>query len=117
MAISLTHVTFECAHAANLAAFWGRMVEREVAFGADGSMAAIGRFRDVPELRFLGQAANRKSSGRLRLEFATDDWLAEMDRMVWHGARLLGEVHDGGIARATLLDPEGNIFCLNELRG
>ena len=83
MAVTIEHVTFDCADAAELAGFWAQVVDRPVDAGSNEFFATVGRAGEalVPVLMFIKVPEERAGKNRLHLDLASSDWAAELDRL------------------------------------
>jgi predicted enzyme related to lactoylglutathione lyase len=116
MSITLEHVTFDCANAADLAGFWAQLLRTEVDAEGNEFFATVNKAADGPALMFIQVPEERAGKNRLHLDLATADWAAEVDRIVGLGAKRVGEFDEYGAHWVTLADPEGNVFDLGEVR-
>jgi len=116
---SLLHnITFDCADAYELARFWSKVVGRPI--GDDdnpGDPAATVAMPAGPGLLFIQVPEGKAVKNRLHLDLQPTDLTRdeEVQRLIGLGARL-HEDHRrpeaGGTGWVTLLDPEGNEFCI-----
>ena len=97
-----------------LARFWAQTLgwrilserAREVVIGPDET-APIGMcFMPVPETKTI------KNRVHLDLTTGADDRDAEIERLLWLGARRVNIGQTGDESWAVLADPEGNEFCV-----
>ncbi len=65
----------------------------------------------MPGLLFVGVPEGKTTKNRLHPDFRPDDQEAEVSRLISLGARRVDPVQDGQ-HWVTLLDPEGNEFCV-----
>jgi hypothetical protein len=107
MSITLTHVTFDCADAADLAGFWSAALERPVDEGASPDCAVI---PGSPGFMFLRVPEAKAGKNRCHPDLAAADLLAEVQRLKELGATHLADHDEDGTVWATLADPEGNEF-------
>ncbi len=113
MGLSCKMVTFDCADARALSAFWAKATGGTVAHDFDGwfvilSTPALG----VGALGFQCVPEPKAAKNRCHLDLAAEDRRAEVARLVALGATQ-GEEHSGGPFTWTRMeDPEGNEFCI-----
>jgi hypothetical protein len=110
--MDIGNVTFDCADARALSAFWSQVVERPVAAGATEDFAVIG---GRPNLLFIRVPEAKAAKNRCHLDLSADAPLVEVRaRLEGFGATFLHEKHEFGIGWLTFTDPEGNEFCVGE---
>ncbi len=116
MTVRLANITFDCADAATLSAFWSHAIGRPVDDGATAHFASIGigrsEARGEPTWLFCGVPEAKRAKNRMHLDLMTDDRPAEVGRLVALGATHLTDVDEWGHQWSVLQDPEGNEFCL-----
>ncbi|GAA0618922.1 VOC family protein [Kribbella sandramycini] len=115
MSITLENITFDCADAATLAAFWAGVLATEVDPDASPFFATVNRTADTPTFMFLQVPEPRTTKNRLHVDLATPNWPAEVDRLISLGAKRHDEHNEYGTHWITLADPEGNLFDLAEV--
>lgn len=121
-------VVFDCEHPASLARFWAEAIdgynvapydEAELArlreMGVNGPEDDPGVLvepatRRLPRLYFQKVPERKAIKNRVHLDLRADDVEAEVARLVALGA---AELHRQG-SWVTLLDPEGNEFCVDK---
>jgi len=113
VSVNLYAVTFDCADAAELAAFWSAVLDRAVDDGATEAFAAIG-LQDPPDGRphwmFVHVPEAKAAKNRFHPDLIADDLEGEVGRLVALGAVRKADFDEGGARWATLCDPEGNEF-------
>ena len=104
-------IVIDCAAPADLARFWGAILESQWAVRDDdwanvGADPLLLAFQRVPEPR-----SSRKN--RLHLDIAVPDAARAIARAVALGARQLGQRHlsQTGDGFVVMVDPEDNEFC------
>jgi hypothetical protein len=113
MTNQLHALTFDCADAAVLGAFWAQVLGRQLDPGAGKQFASIGAqetgrtglcwyFAQVPE--------GKTAKNRMHPDLMTGDLEAEVGRLIGLGATRKADVETGGMRWSTLQDPEGNEF-------
>ena len=113
MSLSTAHIVFDCADAAQLAAFWADLLERPVDPGANAFFATVGSSGDQPmrpAYMFLQVPEGRVGKNRLHVDLVGSDLAAEVQRAVSLGARHVGDFAEYGTVWTTMADPEGNLF-------
>ena len=103
----LTHLTFDCADAAALAAFWSAVLGLPTDDGASLQYALL---KGAPSWMFLQVPEPKAAKNRMHPDLATDDLPAEAERLKGLGASHLADHEEEGTRWATLADPEGNEF-------
>ena len=124
MTVALANITFDCADAARLAAFWSAAIGRPVDDGASEHFASIGIARTEgdgstgptgdagPTWLFCGVPEGKTAKNRMHVDLMADDRPAEVERLVGLGATHVTDVDEWGHQWAVLRDPEGNEFCV-----
>jgi hypothetical protein len=113
MSANLYAVTFDCADAALLAAFWAEVPGRSVDDGATAEFAAIGLARPAqnpPHWMFLQVPEGKTAKNRMHADLVAGDLTAETGRLLGLGAAKLAEHEEDAARWVTLADPEGNEF-------
>ena len=114
---SLPHqITFDCADAYTLAQFWSQVFERPLHDDDHpGDPMALIPFEAGPGVLFIGVPEGKTVKNRLHLDLMPTDRTRdeEVERLLAAGARI-HEDHrrDDGTGWVTMLDPEGNEFCV-----
>ncbi|MBJ8340086.1 VOC family protein [Antrihabitans sp. YC3-6] len=111
MAISLEHITFDCANATELATFWGGLLDRPVDEGASEYFATVGRSSGAhPVLMFIAVPDKNPGKNTVHIDLVSAEWTDEIARAVSLGAKHIADYDEFGTKWATLSDPEGNLF-------
>jgi predicted enzyme related to lactoylglutathione lyase len=106
------NVTFDCADALALSAFWSQVVGRPVAAGASEELAVIG---GRPNLLFVQVPEAKSAKNRCHVDLDADAPLDEVrTRLEAFGATFVHRKDEFGIGWMTFTDPEGNEFCVGE---
>jgi catechol 2,3-dioxygenase-like lactoylglutathione lyase family enzyme len=126
-------ITFDCADAPRLAAFWAEVLgyieqpppdgfdtwpaflaANELPVPEDGAISAIVDPAGVgPRLLFLRVPEGKSAKNRVHLDIpAGEGRSAECRRLVDLGATHVRDVEADGEGWIVMLDPEGNEFCL-----
>jgi predicted enzyme related to lactoylglutathione lyase len=119
VALRMHHITVDCADAARLAAFWAAALGREVSPRASEVFAAVETpdRSEGPGMLFFRVPEGKTAKNRVHLDLLADDLDAETERLVGLGAEVLHEKNEWGAHWRTLVDPEGNEFCVVAARG
>jgi hypothetical protein len=114
MTLSLQHVTFDCANAAELAAFWSAALGRPVDPNPQPFYATIGK--EIPDgqlvLMFIAVPEPKSTKNRVHLDLHSDDPAGDVARLIELGATLVHEKNEWNMHWFTLADIEGNEFCV-----
>ncbi len=108
----LHNVTFDAIDAAALATFWGAVLDRAVAAGANEAFATIERTPTAPAFLFIKVPEAKTAKNRVHLDLDCDDLDAERRHLESLGARFVHEKDEFGLRWMTFRDPEGNEFCV-----
>ncbi|WP_042411026.1 VOC family protein [Streptacidiphilus carbonis] len=106
-------LTFDCADAAELGAFWAQVLGQELDPGAGKQFASIGTQetdRTGPCWYFAQVPEGKSAKNRMHPDLLTDDLDAEVERLLGLGASRKADVEMGSMRWTTLQDPEGNEF-------
>jgi hypothetical protein len=106
-------LTFDCADAAELGAFWAGVLGRELDPGAGKQFASIGLQGSAgsgPGWCFAQVPEGKSAKNRMHPDLITPDLEAEVERLIGLGASRKAEVEMGSMRWTTLQDPEGNEF-------
>jgi len=116
MTLMLTTITFDCADAAGLAAFWAAALGRPVDDGATPEFASIGTADPGtgPSLMFSQVSEQKTAKNRVHLDLRAEGRAAEVDRLVGLGAKPVADHDEDGSVWTVLTDLEGNEFCVVE---
>lgn len=114
MTLSIFSTTVDCRDAGNLAAFWASVFGREVDPEASPFFASIGRVKSDGQtaMMFIQVPEGKTVKNRMHLDLQADDRAAEVERIVGLGATIHSEHDEYDTRWTTLLDPEGNEFCI-----
>jgi predicted enzyme related to lactoylglutathione lyase len=108
MTSDLQALTFDCADAARVAAFWAEVLGRTVNEGAGEEFASLGE--PGPSWYFVKVPEAKTTKNRMHPDLAAEDLDAEVQRLIGLGASQLATYDEGGNRWTTLADPEGNEF-------
>ncbi len=107
----IAHVTVDCAHAANLAAFYAALLDRQVDDGASEYFATVGRATGAqPVLMFIKVPDRTPGKNSIHLDLHTPDVSAGVARAGALGAKPVADFDEYGAVWTTMTDPEGNLF-------
>jgi predicted enzyme related to lactoylglutathione lyase len=118
MSLSIATVTFDCDEPQRVAGFWSAALARPIDDGASPFFVSIGQHdagqHDAggPAMFFIKVPESKSVKNRVHLDLHTDDREAEVNRLVGLGATIHSEHDEFGIRWTTLLDVEGNEFCV-----
>jgi predicted enzyme related to lactoylglutathione lyase len=107
-------LNFDCADAATLAGFWGKVLGRPVSPGAiAGDMAVdVTDPASGPRLIFHQVTEPDTAKNRLCPVLITDNHDEEAGRVTGLGATVVNEIMLPAVRQTTFADPEGNEFYL-----
>lgn len=112
MGMTQAMITMDCAQPRALADWWAEVLGAEVAqdFGdfvmVEATPLMLG-FQRVPE-----GSEGLHGKNRVHVDFASQDRVAEVGRLVGLGATVLAEHSAPGLTWSVLRDPAGNVFCV-----
>src|SRR4051812_34967353 len=109
MSVNFSAVTFDCADAAALAAFWSGVLEQPVDPEPSSDYATISP-SGAPMWAFIKVPERKGPKNRVHVDLGTRDLDREVSRVVAIGATRVGEIEEAGFHWTTLTDPEGNEF-------
>ncbi|PZS14067.1 MAG: glyoxalase/bleomycin resistance/dioxygenase family protein [Pseudonocardiales bacterium] len=116
MAITLGHLTFDCADPRSVARFWSAALERPVDDGASEFFASIDDHeQDRPSWFFIRVGEAKAGKNRVHPDMGARDREAEVERLVAVGATRSSEHDEWGAVWTVMADPEGNEFCVGQL--
>jgi hypothetical protein len=126
MAIKIAAVTFDCHDALVVGRFWSAALDRPLDPRSTSEFTSIGMldhrdtrgwqldeettwlFAKVPEPKI--------AKNRMHLDVAAPDIKVEIERLIELGATRLIDMNEWGYVWTVMQDPEGNEFCVAELR-
>ncbi len=120
MTSSIASITVDCDDAQTLSGFWAGVlgVDADPDERATGPFfQSIGRTIDGwtgPIMMFIKVPEGKTAKNRVHLDLSTPDRSAEVERLIALGATHLHDKDEWGTLWTTLLDPEGNEFCLSD---
>jgi hypothetical protein len=114
MTLRLGNITLDCADPQRVAAFWSESLGRPVDDGASPYFVTIGyRDESQPAWFFIKVPEGKTVKNRMHVDLRSDDRFAEVDRLVALGARRHADYDEYGHQWTTMLDIEGNEFCVS----
>jgi hypothetical protein len=110
MAAVIKSVSFDCADALALAAFWAEALGTDVDEDATSDLAYVEAAGwGGPNMWFARVPEPKSAKNRMHLDLRAPDTMArEVRRLAALGASVVEE-HDG---HTVMNDPEGNVFCV-----
>lgn len=126
MAVVIAAVTFDCADALVVGRFWAAALGRPLDPNASSDFASIGmpghrdtsgwHLGDEQTWLFARVPEPKVAKNRMHLDLAAPDREAEVVRLVELGATRVADVNEWGYEWTVMQDPEGNEFCVADLR-
>jgi uncharacterized glyoxalase superfamily protein PhnB len=113
MSLHIGAVTFDCADATKVAQFWSTVLNHPVDEGGNEFFTSIGVSEDTclsPALFFIQVPEAKQMKNRVHLDLNSDNWKAEVDRVVALGAIHVSDFNEHGHQWSALRDPFGNEF-------
>jgi predicted enzyme related to lactoylglutathione lyase len=116
MPIHIQNITFDCADARTLAAFWSTITGWNVYYDDDPEVLVAPTFPNHSTgMLFIPVPEGKTAKNRVHLDVkpvdSTRDELVEV--AVGAGATIIGDYRkEDGTGWVTLADPEGNEFCI-----
>lgn len=124
--VAIAAVTFDCADALVVGRFWSAALGRPLDPESSGDFASIGmpehrdtrgwRLDDEPTWLFVRVPEPKVAKNRMHLDLAAPDREAEVVRLVGLGATRVADMNEWGYEWTVMQDPEGNEFCVAQLR-
>ena len=113
MKLSISALTFDCADATKLADFWSHVLGVPIDPDATEGFASIGQSASPPldpGWMFIQVPEGKTAKNRFHIDFASEDWAADVEAVVALGAKRIGDYDESGARWVSLADPEGNEF-------
>jgi len=112
--ISIHSITFDCVDAAKVGTFWANVLGRELDPEPTPFFTSMGHHTNDGQgvMMFIQVPEGKTVKNRVHLDLQTLDREAEVARLVELGATVHSEHHEYDTTWTTLLDPEGNEFCI-----
>jgi hypothetical protein len=112
----LGFITFDCDDPIAVASFWSAAIDRPVDAGATETFASIGFDDDTQPGWFFNKVPEGKTvKNRMHVDLHAPDREREIDRLIGLGAKRHSDHDEYGIRWTTMLDVEGNEFCIAAL--
>jgi len=112
MALRVWSTTFDCQDPPKQAEFWSAVSGYEVTQTSEYFAELTGDGSFGPRMMFIKVPEGKTAKNRMHVDLGTADLATEISRVVGLGATMVGRHDEFGITWATLLDPEGNEFCI-----
>jgi len=103
------NITFDCADAQNVAAFWAELLGRPLAPGSGDFYAYL---PGEPNLLFLRVPESRVAKNRVHIDLDADDLGEARRRVESLGGTFVHEKDEYGVHWMTFQDSEQNEFCI-----
>jgi len=126
MAVKIAAVTFDCENALTVAEFWSAALDRPLDPKPTSDFASIGmpEHRDTqgwhlegePTWLFAKVPEPKVAKNRMHVDVAAPDHEAEVTRLMRLGATRVADMDEWGYKWTVMQDPEGNEFCVAQLR-
>ena len=128
MSVKLAAVTIDCDDPLVVGRFWSAALDRPLDAGATSEFASIGmpEHRDTvgwaisdgvgPTWLFAKVPEPKRAKNRMHVDLAAADHEDEVERLVELGATRVADMDEWGYRWTVLRDPEGNEFCVAQLR-
>jgi hypothetical protein len=114
MTLRLGNVTLDCADAARVATFWSAALNRPTDDGPSEWFASIGVADDSQTgWFFIKVPEGKQGKNRVHVDLRSDNRDAEVARLLALGAQRHSDHDEHGLQWTTLLDVEGNEFCVS----
>jgi hypothetical protein len=111
--LRLANVTIDCSDPGKVAGFWSAALGRLVDDGASDFFVSIGiADRTQPAWFFIKVPEGKVVKNRVHFDLHTEDREAEVGRLLALGAQRFEDHDEHGTRWTTLLDVEGNEFCV-----
>jgi Glyoxalase-like domain len=126
MAVKVAAVTVDCHDALIVGEFWSAALDRPLDPKSTTDFASIGmvEHRDTkgwlvgnePTWLFAKVPEPKSAKNRMHVDLAARDHGAEVARLEKLGATRVADMNEWGYEWTVLQDPEGNEFCVAQLR-
>jgi Glyoxalase-like domain len=109
----IKYVTFDCADPAGLSAFWSAVTGYEqVTVRDDFAALAAPDERGIRGILFWKVPEPKSAKSRMHVDLASRNPEDEIERLIGLGARKVERREGNGTSWTSMLDPEGNEFCI-----
>ena len=113
MSSFIKYVTFDCADPGRLSAFWSEVTGYEqVTVRDDFASLAAPDTRGIRGILFWKVPEPKSAKSRMHVDLASRNPDDEIDRLIGLGAQRVARREGNGTSWTTMLDPEGNEFCI-----
>jgi hypothetical protein len=126
MVVNIAAVTFDCHDALVVGRFWSAALDRPLDPKSTSDFASIGmpehrdthgwRIDDEHTWLFAKVPESKVAKNRMHLDLAAPDHQAEVSRLVDLGATRVVDMDEWGYKWTVMQDPEGNEFCVAQIR-
>lgn len=114
MSLHLGNVTVDCADTRRVANFWSAALGRPLDEGGNEYFVSIGRADSSQTGWFFIKVPEGKTAkNRMHVDLRSDNRAAEVERLIGLGAQHFADHDEYGLQWTTLLDVEGNEFCVS----
>lgn len=112
MSASIGNITVDCVDPLRVAGFWAAALEYRHEGAGEGWASLIPPTSRHPRLYFQRVPERKAVKNRIHLDLNAGDLGAEVERLVGLGAIRGLDFRENGEHWVTMLDPEGNEFCV-----
>jgi hypothetical protein len=113
MTLRLANVTLDCDDPMKVSTFWSAAIGRPIDDGASDGFVSIGiGDPSEPGWFFIKVPEGKSVKNRVHLDLHADDRDAEVERLLGLGAQRFADYDEYDTRWTTLLDVEGNEFCV-----
>jgi predicted enzyme related to lactoylglutathione lyase len=112
MSLTVGNVTLDCNDALRVGQFWSAALGRPLDDGASDGFASIAATDGQTGWFFIQVPEGKQAKNRMHVDLHADDREAEVTRLLGLGATRHGDYDEQGARWTTLLDVEGNEFCV-----
>jgi hypothetical protein len=126
VSVKIAAVTIDCEDALVVGGFWSAALGRPLDPRPSSEFASIGmpEHRDTKGWRLDGDETwlfakvpeSKTAKNRMHVDLAAPDHEDEVARLVALGATRVADMEEYGYEWTVLTDPEGNEFCVAEIR-
>lgn len=113
MAISVGMITFDTTDPLPLARWWAAQTGGTIVEENEGWFVIVATAKGAPMLGFQKVDDPTPGKNRIHLDLVSADREAEVARLLADGATLVAHREMPGLQWSTLLDPDGNQFCVS----
>jgi hypothetical protein len=115
MSLRLGNVTVDCADPRRVAEFWSAALDQPIDEGGSEFFVTIGLHDQASTTGwfFIKVPEGKSGKNRVHVDLRSDDRATEVARLIGLGAQPFGDYDEYGAKWTTLLDVEGNEFCVS----